>query len=431
MRVLIVDDAGEGALDLALRAQRDGHQVRVFTRRYDPVKRPVGKGLVERVPDWRAHVDWCDLIILPVNNFYMSQMDALRARGVKIIGGGVESASWERERLKGMAILKRCGIPVPPSVEFRDYDAAIKHVEKTGESYASKPCWDEDDKGLSYVADSPEGLIYMLRKWKRKHGRPKGPFILQEKIKGIEFAVGGWFGPGGWAGGWEENWEEKKLMTGGLGPNTGETGTTLRYVRSSKLADKLLRPLEAELQRIGYVGCIDVNAIVDEDGAPWPLEFTNRFGWPAWNISMALLKDDPIDFFMALAEGETPSPFRLNEVAVGVVVAQGDFPHSKIPREEVVGIPIWGANAEDERLHPCEIMAGEKGVSDWAAAGDYLLVGTGTGNTVQEARQGAYRAVKRLEIPNSPFWRTDIGSRLARQLPALQQHGYARGLSYS
>jgi phosphoribosylamine---glycine ligase len=429
MKVLIVDDAGEGSLDLALRAQRDGHKVKLFQRRYDPQKRPVGKGLVELVNAWQPHVDWADLVILPTCSVYMHQMDRLHAMGATIIGGNLESASWELDRLTGMQVFKKAGIAVPPYREFRDYPEAIKYVEKQGCGFASKPCWDEPDKGMTYVGKEPEDMIYMLDKWRRKHGRPKGTFILQEVVKGIEFAVGSWWGPGGWSGGWEENKEFKKHMAGDVGGNTGEMGTVIRYVKSSKLADKMLKPLEAQLERIGYVGCIDVNCIIDEDGNPWPLEFTNRFGWPAWNISQALLKDDPIEFMLSLAEGKTTNPFRLNEIAVGVVVAQGDFPFSKIAREDVCGIPIWGAGEADERFHPCEIQKGKE--TEWATAGDYLMVCTGTGDTVQQARQAAYRAVHRLSIPNNPFWRVDIGSKLARELPELNRHGYARGMVYS
>lgn len=448
MRVLIIDDAGEGSLDLALRAKRDRHQVRLFQRRYDPQKRPVGRGLVELVPHWQDHVDWCDLIILPTCSVYMTMMDTLRARGVKVIGGGVESASWERERLKGMQVMRKAGIAIPPCREFSDYAEAMKYVEKQGCGFASKPCWDEDDKGLTYVGKTADDMIFTLDKWRRKHGRPKGTFILQEVVKGIEFAVGSWFGPDGWSGGFEENFEEKKLMAGGEGPNTGEMGTTIRYVRRSKLADKLLKPLEDQLHRIGYVGCIDVNAIVDEDGNAWPLEFTNRFGWPAWNISMALLKDDPIEFMLALAEGKSTMPFELNTVAVGVVRAHGDFPHSKIPREDVVGIPIFGLDPQGwskpgwqtDNVHPAEMMLGKcKRLVDGkiaevpaaVAAGDYLFVATGTGETVQAARRSAYRVIKRLSIPNSPFSRPDIGLRLAKELPLLQEHGYATGMVFS
>jgi len=64
-------------------------------------------------------------------------------------------------------------------------------------------------------------------------------------------------------------------------------------------------------------------------------------------------------------------------------------------------------------------------------AGDYVLVMSAMGDTVYEAKQTAYRRLKHLEIPNSPMWRTDIGDRLAKQLPELQANGFATGMTFS
>jgi len=64
-------------------------------------------------------------------------------------------------------------------------------------------------------------------------------------------------------------------------------------------------------------------------------------------------------------------------------------------------------------------------------AGDYVLIATGLGDTITGARRSAYSAIKKVKIPNSPFYRTDIGAgRLKKQLPDLQRLGYGVGLSY-
>ena len=63
-------------------------------------------------------------------------------------------------------------------------------------------------------------------------------------------------------------------------------------------------------------------------------------------------------------------------------------------------------------------------------AGDYLLVASGLGRTVREARGRAYRLIENLSVPNSPFWRPDIGQRLKKQLPTIQSLGYATGLQF-
>ena len=63
-------------------------------------------------------------------------------------------------------------------------------------------------------------------------------------------------------------------------------------------------------------------------------------------------------------------------------------------------------------------------------AGDYVLVATGTGQTVSESSKAAYKILKQVDLPNSPMWRTDIGNRLKKQLPKLQSMGYSVGMQY-
>jgi phosphoribosylamine--glycine ligase len=166
------------------------------------------------------------------------------------------------------------GIPVPDYREFSNFDQAIAYVKKEDRPFVSKPSGDAD-KALSYVAKSPADLVYMLERWK-KSSKLKPPFILQEKIDGIEMAVGGWLGPHGFNKGWLENFEFKKLCNGDLGCATGEQGTVLRYVAKSKLAKQVLAPFADTLVDAGYTGYVDVNCIIDESGQPWPLEFTMR-----------------------------------------------------------------------------------------------------------------------------------------------------------
>src|SRR4029077_1574358 len=104
MRVLLICDAGDGLLDLALRATASGHDVRVFIRKYDRLTRPIGKGLIELIPDWRASMDWSDLVILESNGVYLADMAVWQRRGCRIIGGTPESAAWELDRKKGMEV---------------------------------------------------------------------------------------------------------------------------------------------------------------------------------------------------------------------------------------------------------------------------------------------------------------------------------------
>lgn len=351
---------------------------------------------------------------------------------------------WETNRQLGQKILRSCGIPIIPSREFSDYDVAIAHVKKSMKRYVSKPTGDNSsasDPGLSYVSSGPDDMVFMLERWKRLN-KLKTPFVLQEFVPGIEMSAAGWFGPGGWNEGFEEAFEHKKFMNDDLGPATGEQGTVMRYVRQSKLARKVLMPLTEQLEKAGYVGDIAVNCIIDEKGQPWPLEFTTRLGWPAFNLQCALCQGDMAQCLMDLATGTDSRQILLGKICVGVVMSIPDYPYSHLTRREVVGIPIYGATRESlwRHVHPCEMQMCEAPVSvdgtlcslpQPATAGDYVLVMTATAETVRDASLTAYRRLGRLQVPNSPMYRTDIGKRLAKQLPTLQKQGYATGLAYS
>jgi phosphoribosylamine--glycine ligase len=221
---------------------------------------------------------------------------------------------------------------------------------------------------------------------------------------------------------------------------TGEQGTVLRYVDSSRLAKKVLSPLAAFLRTANYVGYVDVNCIIDDDGHPWPLEFTMRPGWPTFQIQQELHEGDPLQWLYDLATGKDPKIFKLDTIALGAVLSIPDYPYSHLTRKEVTGIPIYGITpALRPHVHLCEVMAGEAPVTENlkivrrktpVTAGDYVLVVSSTGDTVNAAARTTYGRLKKLLVPNSPMWRTDIGLRLKQELPKIQAHGFATGMLY-
>jgi len=440
VRLLIIDPDGSNGLDLAIRAQRDGHEVKLAIRPTEKSKL-IGKGFVDVVPDPREWFRWSNLIVACDNNVYLRDLDSHRKSGGLAISACQETAQWEINRQVGQAVFKKAGIPVLPSTQFSDYDVAIAHVKRHMVRFVSKPTGDGTaDKALSYVSHSPADMVYMLERWK-KLGKLKTPFILQEFVAGTEMGVAGWFGPGGWNEGFEENFEFKKLMNDDLGPATGEQGTIMRYTKNSKLARKVLLPLTDTLEKMHYCGDIDVNCIIDEKGQPWPLEFTMRLGWPAFNLQCALHTGDLAEWLMDLASGTDSRSVILDRVCAGVVMSIPDYPYSHMTRREVTGIPIYGlTDSLWKHTHPCEMMLGDAPAEvegkiitmpQPLTAGDYVLVMTAVADTVKDAALTAYRRLDRLKVPNSPMYRTDIGKKLAKQLPKIQQHGYATNLTYS
>ena len=164
-----------------------------------------------------------------------------------------------------------------------------------------------------------------------------------------------------------------------------------------------------------------------------------RPGWPTFNIQQALHGADPIEWQFDLATGTDSMLPAIDKVAIGVVMAQGDFPASKLPIATTIGWPIYGAKEAGDALHLAQAMLGTAPhdvdgkiveLPCVVTAGDYVLIATGVSDSIVGARRSAYATLGKLSMPNSPFWRIDIGQRLKKQLPDLQKHGFAVGLDY-
>jgi phosphoribosylamine--glycine ligase len=443
MKVLIYDNTGEGrGLDLAVRAYDADHEVRYWLPPFPTgEERPYGRGMVERVKDWRPYMDWAELIVLTWNADHVAELAEYFGKGYPIFGCNPKGAELEGDRELGMRVLKEAGIEVAPYKVVSSPQEAIDLVVKTKKAYAMKPWGGAADKSMTYVAKTPDDAIFTIDRWKRE-GKFKGQLMLQEKIDGVEIGISGMFGPGGFCRALEEAFEYKKLMCGDLGENTGEMGTVIRHVGRSKLFDEVLEPIGEYLHAINYVGDCSVNCKVTDDGRPLPLEFTMRLGWPDHCIRQAVLDCDPVAWMADCLNGT--DSFKVHpDVAVGVCLVHGDFPRggdarAKDPINTWAGYPIYGVG-DTTNIHWQQAMAGKvpRLVGDTVepttmdlTAGNYPLIVTGTGLTVRQAANKAYGNVKKLSMPSNLMYRTDIGMSLMADLPRLQKHGFARGMQY-
>ena len=440
MLVLVIDPVALN-LDFCLRCINFGHKVLWYTK--GSRSSHIGKDMVDKVDNWKKYMDVADLIFSADNLEDMDEIDVYMKKGYPIFGPGKRAAKLELDRMYGQKVIEEFGGKTIPSHEFKNFDKAIQFIKENPKRYVCKPCGEEEDKTLSYVAKDEADLIGFLSKRKEKGGAPH--FILQEFKKGYEAAVTGIFGPAGWMPFWCEGVEHKKLMDNDLGPNTGEMGTVIRYVKESALADALMKPMEDTLHEIGYCGILDMNVIIDEnDGTPWPMEWTARPGYPMWNIMMSLHKNkDPAQWMLDCVKGENTLEVEF-KTSVGVVMANADFPWNHKDEEDYLDFPIFMDEITEKELanvHPAEIklthtckMMGDNLVEDcpeWGTAGSYILICTGVGDTVTEAKDKAYKLVKKIKMGNDVAWRTDIGKNMEKQLPKIQKMGFYKGWKFN
>lgn len=432
------EDAGCG-LPFALACIKAGHSVRYFLRKEN--NQLIGDGFrgLEKTKNWVGDaMNWADLVVATGNDEFIPKLDMIRKRGVHVFGPTMKSADLEIKREAGMKLLERAGIECPPYETFKSFDEAAAHIRKKPERYVFKTLGSEEDKSLSYVGKSPADMIARLARWKRLGLNPKGPVMLQKFIPGVEIGVSRWMGRDGFIGPYNENFEHKKLLSGNCGPNCGEAGTVMKYCETSLLGEMILEPLEPLLSDLDHLGDVDVNLIVDEDGQPWPLEFTCRWGHPASTIMWATHKGDPAEWMVDACEGRDTLEVDY-ATACGVVIAQPDYPYSEANREKTLDIPIYGPSTGNRKyVHPQSVkmavmpaMKGEEIVDKrmWATCGDYIAVVTGTGKTVRQSCERAYKVVKEIEIPDM-IYRDDIGEKLSEEIPKLHEFGFASEFQY-
>jgi phosphoribosylamine---glycine ligase len=435
--VMEMEDAGCG-LDFVLRCIHWGHSVRYFLRKGNNPH--IGKGFkgIEYVDNWATSAKWADLIFATGNDEFMGRMDYFRKQGAMFFGPSLESAKLEINRQKGMEFLEKHDIECPEYKTFQSLDEAAAYQKKSDDRYVFKTLGSEEDKSLSYVGKTPADMIARIQRWKKLGLTLKGPCMLQRFIPGIEFAVSRWLGSDGFVGLPNENFERKKLLSGDCGPNCGEAGTVMKYAKKSKLHEDVLDPLEDSLVKIGHLGDVDVNCIIDAAGKVWPLEFTMRPGWPAFNIMLATHKGDPVQWMLDACKGEDTLKAS-TAISVGVVLAQPDYPYSKLTKTETLDIPIYGITEENKRfvapqsvkMAPLPQMIDGEVVTQemWATCGDYIAVVTGTGKSVKVACERAYKTIKDIHVPDM-MYRDDIGEKLEEMIPEIQKHGYATEFVY-
>jgi phosphoribosylamine--glycine ligase len=199
--------------------------------------------------------------------------------------------------------------------------------------------------------------------------------------------------------------------------------TNMFWTQRNKLFELTLEKMKPKLAESGYVGYIDINCIANSKGV-FPLEFTSRFGVPTISIQMEGISSQMGEFLHKIASGEQVELKTKRGYQIGVVVALPPFPFDdeKTFRKFSEDTTILFKKESYDGLHIGEV---KRPNGDWVMAGrsGYLIIVTGTGLTMEEARRQAYNRVENLIIPNM-FYRTDIGARWTNDSDLLISWGY-------
>ncbi len=409
--------------DLAWQMKKEGHEVKVFIEAEGD--KEVYDGFLDKVDDWKKHADWAEVILFDDVGFG-DIADSLRQQGKLVIGGSSYTDRIEQDREFGQNEMKRVGMSVLPHWDFTNFDDAIELIKQNPGRYVFKPSGTilSDQKGILFLGQEEDGkdLLEILEQNKKAWAKKIKKFQLQKMAVGVEVAVGAFFNGEDFVYPINVNFEHKKLFPGDIGPYTGEMGTLMFWSPGNELFRNTLLKIKPELVKSGYIGYIDINCIANAKGI-YPLEFTSRFGYPTISIQMEGITSPLGDFFYKLAKKEALELKTKKGFQVGVIVVVPPFPYDDKKESFIykdLSILFRKPNFEGVHLGDVKIMNGV-----WSIAGDsgYVVVITGSGITVDDARKQAYTRVKNIMLQNM-YYRTDIGERWNLDSDRLQTWGY-------
>ena len=411
--------------DLAWQLVKENHEVKSYIKR--KADHDVYRGFIERVDRWEPFINWADVIIFDDVEFGPIA-EKLRKKGKLVIGGSIYTDRLEMDRDFGQEEMKRHGINILPKWNFTNYEEAINFIKQNPDRYVFKPSGNTPSagKGLLFIGTEEDGrdMVDLLIQNKEVWQKKAPVFQIQKYISGVEIAVGAFFNGHDFIYPINVNFEHKRVFPGDIGPLCGEMGTLMFWSRPNNLFRSTLEKMKPSLQKSGYIGYVDINCIVNGRGI-YPLEFTCRFGYPTIHIQSEGILNPAGEWLYHLAKGED---FELKtkkgfQVGARVVVPSYLTREEKDIIELYRDLPILFKKPDNlEGVHIEDVKI-ENGV--WRIAGDSgcLLVVTGCGTTVAEAREQMYNRIKNIMVLNM-FYRTDIGAKWETDSDKLHTWGY-------
>jgi phosphoribosylamine--glycine ligase len=413
--------------DAAWQVIKEGHPAKLYIDNVE--EREIAEGFVPRSPDWRADLDWADVVVFDDVLGHGALADPLRRAGKRVVGGTPYTDRLEDDRAFGQQELKAAGVGIIPQANFTSFDDAMAYVKDNPNRYVIKPSGEAQNyKRLLFVGEEEDGrdVIQVLEDYKRAWSGRIKEFQLQRRIMGVEVATGAFFNGREFVPPVCVNFEHKKLFPGDIGPSTGEMGTAMFWSEPNRIFNSTLKKMEPKLAAEGYVGYIDINCIVNGNGI-YPLEFTARFGYPTISIQQEGLLTPLGEAFHKLADGSATRLRARSGFQIGVRIVVPPFPFNDIETFESSSkdAVILFKTPSRDGIHIEDV----KTVNDeWLVTGTsgVVLIVCGTGASMKQAQRQAYNRVRNVMIPNM-YYREDIGDRwLEEDSDRLHSWGYLR-----
>ncbi|VDN46452.1 phosphoribosylglycinamide synthetase [Petrocella atlantisensis] len=354
-----------------------------------------------------------DLTVVGMDDpLMLGVVDIFASNGLRIFGPRKNAAILEGSKVFAKDLMKKYNIPTAGYEVFENPDQAKAYLKTCSYPTVLKADGLALGKGVLICETQEEALAgvdeIMIA---QKFGDAGKVMVVEEFMTGPEVSVLS-FCDGEHVLPMVSAQDHKRAFDNDEGPNTGGMGTfspsryytkEMHEVAMKTIFEPSLKAMKAEGR--SFTGIIFFGLMLTPQGIK-VLEYNARFGDPEAQVVLPKLKTDLFDVLEAAIDG------RLDEIelkwdnrpTVCVVMASGGYP---IAYEK--GYTITGLEKQKKKDDVVVFHAGTKKEGDRVVTNGGRVLGvTAFGDSMEDARKTAYKAVSEIEFENKQY-RTDIG----------------------
>ena len=353
-------------------------------------------------------------IVGPEAPLVIGVVDAFQAADLRIFGPSKNAAQLEGSKSFTKDFLARHNIPTAKYEVFTETDKALEYLDKVGAPIVIKADGLAAGKGVIVAMnldEAKDAVKDMLSG--NAFGDAGSRVVIEDFLSGEEasFIV---MVDGENVVPMATSQDHKRVGDKDTGPNTGGMGAyspapVVTQDVFDKVMEQIIYPTVNGMKAEGnkYVGFLYAGLMIDAQGNPKVIEYNCRFGDPETQPIMMRMQSDLVDLCNKAVDGKLKGEIAKydDRAAVGVVLAAKNYPSTPQKGDVISGL---------DYNFPSDTKIFQAGTSlkdgNVVTSGGRVLCATALGNTVLEAQQKAYEAIKHINW-DGMFYRSDIAYR--------------------
>lgn len=335
-------------------------------------------------------------------------VDKFKENGLKIFGPSKKAAQLEGSKSFSKDFMKKYGVKTAEYEVFNNPDDALEYLKKCPYPTVIKADGLAAGKGVVICQNEEEAKAAIHEFMVDDIFKGAGlRIVIEEFLEGVEASIlsitdGKTIIP------FISSKDHKQIFDGDKGPNTGGMGVIAPNFYCSDEVLKAFKEviLEPTLEGIkkeelDYVGTIFFGVMITKKGV-YLLEYNVRMGDPETQGVLSLMESDYVDLILKAIDGNLENAsvnFKNGHACCVSAVSKG------YPGSYEKGFRISGLDKVDCKVFVAGAIEKD---GNLVTSGGRVLNVVATGSTLEEAREVAYREIKKINF-DGIYYRTDIG----------------------